>query len=96
MERYKQVGESKGILFVQVLDVNEWSDEFLSFTLSDGTHFVNNFQLDGNEWSVTREVRLMVSDPSPPLKKIKVNITVICCFSMSFKFTLPGVIRLFT
>jgi len=89
MKRYKHVGECKGVLFVQVLDVHEWSDEFRSFTVADGTFFVNNFRLDESEWRVTQEVRIMVSDPSPLLKKIKVNITVICCFSMSFKCTLP-------
>jgi hypothetical protein len=95
MKMYKHMGESKGILFVQVLDVQEWSDEMRSFTVADGTFFVFNFNLDESELCVTEEVSFLVSDPSPMLKKIKVNITVICCFSMSLKLTLPGVIRLF-
>jgi hypothetical protein len=37
------MGESKGVLFVQVLDVHEWSDEVRSFTVADGTFLVNNF-----------------------------------------------------
>jgi hypothetical protein len=86
---YKRMGESKGVLFVQVLDVHEWSDEIYSFTVTDGTFFVNNFHLDESEWHSTQEVRIIVLDPSPLLKKIKVNISVICCFFMSFKFTLP-------
>ena len=89
------MGECKGVLFVQVLDVHEWSDVFRFFAVAHGTFFVNNFCLDESEWHLTQEVRIMVSDPSPLSKKIEVNITVICCFSMSLKFTLLGVIRLF-
>lgn len=89
MKRYKHMGKTKGVLFVQVLDVHILSDEMRFFTVTDGTFFVHNFHLDEYEWCVTQEVRIMVTDPSALLKKIRVNITVIYCFSMSFKFTLP-------
>jgi hypothetical protein len=95
MKRYKHMGKSKGVLFVQVLDVHIWSDEIRSFTVTDGTFFVHNSHRDKYEWHVAQQVRIMVFDPSPLLKRITVNITVIYCFSVSFKFTLPGVIRLF-
>jgi len=49
MKRYRHTGQSKGVLFVQVLDVHEWSDEVRSFTVADGTFFVNNFHLDEGE-----------------------------------------------
>ena len=81
--------KSKGILFVQVLDVHILSDELRIFTVADGTFFVHNFHLNEYEWHVTQEVRIVVMDPSELLKKIRVNMTVIYCFSMSFKFTLP-------
>ena len=89
MKRYKHVGNSKGVLFLQVLDVHIWSDQIRSFTVTDGTFSVHNSHPNEHEWLVTREVRIMVFDPSPLLKKVRVNITVIYCFSMSFKFTLP-------
>jgi len=74
---------------VQVLDVHILSDELRIFTVADGTFFVHNFHLNEYEWHVTQEVRIVVMDPSELLKKIRVNMTVIYCFSMSFKFTLP-------
>ena len=89
MKRYKHVGKSKGVLFLQVLDVHIWSDDIRTFTVTDGTFFIHNSHPDEHEWLVTQEVRIMVFDPSPLMKKIRVNITVIYCFSMSFKFTLP-------
>lgn len=49
MKRYRHTGQSKGVLFVQVLDVHEWSDEVRSFTVADGTFLVNNFHLDEGE-----------------------------------------------
>jgi len=80
------VGKCKGVLFVQVLDVNILSDEVRFFTVTDGTSFIYCIHLDEDERHATHEVRIMVLDPSPLLKKIRVNITVICCFSRSFKF----------
>jgi len=89
IKRYKHVGKCKGVLFVQVLDVNILSDEIRFFTVTDGTLLIYCIRLDEDERHATHEVRILVLDPSPVLKKIRVNITVIYCFSMSFKFTLP-------
>jgi len=89
MKRYKHMGKSKGVLFVQVLNVHIVSDEMRFFTVTDGTLFFYCFNPDEVEWHASHEVRIMVLDPSPELKKIRVNITVIYCFSMPFKFTLP-------
>ena len=88
-KRYKHMGKCKGVLFVQVLDVNILSDEVRFFTVTDGTSFIYCIHLDEDERHATHEVRIMVLDPSPLLKKIRVNITVIYCFSRSFKFTIP-------
>jgi hypothetical protein len=88
-KRYKHVGKYKGVLFVQVLDVNILSDEMRFFRVTDVTTFIDRIHPDEDEMHATREVKIMVVDPSPLLKKIRVNITVIYCFSMSFKFTLP-------
>jgi len=81
MKRYKHMGKSKGVLFVQVLDVQVPCDEMRFFTVTDGTLFIYRFNLDEDEWHATHKVRIMVLDPSPELKKIRVNITVIYCFS---------------
>jgi hypothetical protein len=89
MKRYKHTGKSKGVLFVQVLDVDILSDKMRCFTVTDGTFFVHNFHRVECEWYVTKEVKILVLDPSELLKKIRVNITVIYCFSMSRKFALP-------
>ena len=89
MKRYKYVGKSKGVLFVQVLSVHILSDEMRFFTVRDGTLFSYCFNPGKVEWHATHKVRIMVLDPSPELKKIRVNITMIYCFSMSFKFTVP-------
>ena len=89
IERYKHVGKCKGVLFLQVLDVDILSDEIRFFTVTDGTLFIYCIHHDEDERHATREVRIMVLDPSPVLKEIRVNITVIYCFSMSLKFTLP-------
>jgi len=74
---------------VQVLDVQVLSDEMRFFTVTDGTLFIYCFNPYEFEWHATYTVRIMVLDPSPQLKRIRVNITVTYCFSMSFKFTLP-------
>jgi len=86
---YKHVGKRKGVLFVQVLDVNVLSDEICTFTVTDGTFFIYRIHPDEDERHATHEVMIMVTHPSPLLKKIRVNITVIYCFSTSFKLILP-------
>jgi len=89
MKRYKCMGKSEGVLFVQVLDVQILHEELCVFTVTDGTWFINCFNSDEDEWHATDKVRILVLEPSPELKTIRVNITVIYCFSMSFKLTLP-------
>jgi hypothetical protein len=79
----------KGVVFVQVLGVHILSDEMRCFTITDGTWFIYCVHPDEDERHVTNKVRIMVLNPSPELKKIRVNISVIYCFSMSFKFPLP-------
>ena len=88
IERYKHVGKCKGVLFVQVLDVDVLSDEIRFFTVTDGTLFIYCIHRDEDERHATHEVRIMVLDPFPVLKEIRVN-RAIYCFSMSLKFTLP-------
>jgi len=75
------MGRSKVVLFVQVLDVHVPCDKMLFFTVTDGTLFVYRFNLDEDEWHATHKVKIMVLDPSPELKEIRVNITVIYSFS---------------
>jgi hypothetical protein len=89
------MGNSKGVVFVQVLDIHKVSDEMHIFTVTDGTLFIYCFHLDEDERHATREVRIIILDPSPEVKEIQVNITVFYNFSMSFKFTCPGVTRPF-
>jgi hypothetical protein len=88
MKRYKYMSRSKVGFFVQVLDVHIVSDEMRFFIVTDGTLFTYCFDPDEVERHSTYAVRIMVVDPSPQLKRIRVNITVTYCFSMSFKFTL--------
>ena len=80
MKRYKHVGKSEVVLSVQVLDVHVPCDKTRLFTVADGTLFIYRFNLDEDEWHATHKVRVMVLDPSPELKKIRVNITVIYSF----------------
>ena len=89
IKMYKHVGKRKGVLFVQVLDVNVLSDEIRFITVTDGTFFMCDIHLDEDERHAIHEVRIVVVYPSPLLKKIRVNITVIYCFSTSFKLILP-------
>jgi hypothetical protein len=73
------MGKSKGVLFAQVLKVDILSDEMLMLTVTDGTlctyslHFNQNSESQEDK-HVTREVRIIVLEPSPELKKIKVSI----------------------
>jgi hypothetical protein len=87
------MGKCKGVLFVQVLDVYKVSDEIRFFKVTDGTSFIYFIHLDEDERHATPdaapEVQIIVMHPSPLLKKIRVNITAVYCFSMSYKFTLP-------
>jgi hypothetical protein len=62
---------------VQVLDIEAVSDDMQVFTVADGTCFVYCIHLDGSERHVTNDVRILVINPSPDLKKIRVNITMI-------------------
>jgi hypothetical protein len=72
----------KGVLFVQVLDVHILSDEMHCFTMTDGTLFIYCIHLDEDEGYITNAVRIIVLNPSPVLKEIRVNISLIYCFSM--------------
>jgi hypothetical protein len=69
------MGKSKGVLFVQVLNVHILSDLMRIFTITDGTLLIYCFHLDEDERHATHEVRIIILDPSPEMKKIKVNFT---------------------
>lgn len=66
--------EGNYILRCKVLDVNILSDEIRIFTVTDGTLFNYCVHLDEDERHATHEVRIMVSVPSPLLKKIKYDV----------------------
>jgi hypothetical protein len=68
--------EGNYVLHCKVLDVHIWSDQIRSFTVTDGTFFVHNSHPDERELFVTREVRIMVFDPSPLLKEIRTGALV--------------------
>jgi hypothetical protein len=74
---------------VQVLNVHMESDEICLFTVTDGTSFTRCVHFDEDERHITSTVKIVVSNPSPELKKIRVNVSVNFCFSMLFKFPLP-------
>jgi len=80
MKRYKHMGKSKVVLFVQVLDVHVLCDKMRFFTVTDGTLFIYRFNLDEDEYHATHKVRIMVLNPSPELKKIRVNISHLLFF----------------
>jgi hypothetical protein len=85
MKLYKHIGKFKGVSFLQVIDVHILSDEMRIFTVTDGTSFIYCLHHDEDQRHATYEVRIIVLNPSPELKKIKVNIAVIYCFCVSFK-----------
>jgi hypothetical protein len=73
------LGKFKGVLFVQVLKVDILSDEMCILTVTDGTlctyslHFNQNNESQEEKHS-TREVRIIILEPSLELTKIKVSI----------------------
>jgi hypothetical protein len=66
---------------MQVLKVDILSDEMLILTVTDGTLCSYSLQLSKNnepqdERCTTREVRIIILEPSVELKKIKVSIVM--------------------
>jgi hypothetical protein len=73
------MGKSKGILFVQVLNIDILSDEMLILTVADGTLCTYSLHFNQNsgaqeEKHTTHEVRIIVLEPPLELTTIKVSI----------------------